>query len=89
MALGAPASHVCYLVLHHAGTLALCGAAIGLALAWPVSRALQSLLFGVTAGDVFSWLLAPVLLILVAVLSSFGAARRAARIDPAVTLRAE
>src|SRR5260370_39836955 len=93
MALGAGRGHVRGLVLRHAGKLALCGSAIGsaigLALSWPVGRALQNLLFGVTNGDTVSWILAPALLILVAMLAGFGPAVKAARTDPAVTLRAE
>jgi len=89
MALGADKGHVRGLVLRHAGKLALCGSALGLALSWPVGRALQSLLFGVTNGDAVSWILAPALLILVALLAGFGPAGKAARTDPAVTLRAE
>jgi predicted permease len=89
MALGAGAGHVRGLVLRHAGMLALGGCVIGLTLSWPVGRALQSLLFGVTGGDVISWLLAPALLISVALLSGLGPAGKAAKADPAVTLRAE
>ena len=89
MALGAGAGHVRRLVLGHAGRLALAGSAVGLALAWPVGRALQSLLFGVTGGDVVSWLLAPAVLIAVGLISGWGPAWKAARTDPAVTLRAE
>jgi predicted permease len=89
MALGADTGHVRFLVLRHAGKLALCGSAIGLALSWPVGRALQSLLFSVTSGDTVSWILALALLILVAMLAGFGPASKAARADPAVTLRAE
>ena len=89
MALGAGAGHVRGLVLRHAMKLALWGAAIGLTLSWPVGRALQSLLFGVTSGDFISWVLAPALLISVALLSGFGPAATAAKTDPAVTLRAE
>ena len=89
MALGAGRGHVRGLVLRHAGKLALWGSAIGLALSWPVGRALQSMLFGVTGSDVISWLVAPALLISVALLSGFGPAGKAARTDPAVTLRAE
>jgi predicted permease len=89
MALGASAGHVRGLVLRQAAKLALWGSAIGLALSWPVGRALESLLFGVTSGDAISWLMAPALLIPVALLSGCGPARRAARAEPAVTLRAE
>lgn len=89
LALGADAGHVRGLVLRHAGKLALAGAAVGIALSWPAGRALQSLLFGVTENDPVSWTLAPALLISVALLAGLGPARRAARSDPAVTLRAE
>jgi putative ABC transport system permease protein len=89
MALGAGSGHVRGLVLRHAGKLALWGSAIGLALSWPVGRALQSLLFGVTSGDVISWLLAPALLISVALLAGVAPAGKAAKTDPAVTLRAD
>ena len=89
MALGADAGRVRGLVLHHAGKLAGWGCAIGLGLSWPVGRALRSFLFGVTSGDALSWLLAPALLMAVALLSGLGPAGRAAKADPAVTLRAE
>src|SRR4030081_2206061 len=42
MALGAGAGHVRGLVLRHAVKLALWGSAAGIALAWPVGRAIQS-----------------------------------------------
>ena len=89
MALGARAGEVCGLVLRHAGQLALCGCTIGLIIAWPVCWALQSLLFGIASTDMVSWLLAPALLFSVGLLSSLSPAGRAARTDPAVTLRAE
>ena len=88
MALGAGSGHVRRLVLGHAGRLALIGSVIGLALAWPIAKALESLLFGVTGGDVFSWLAAPAILISVAVLAALVPAGKAAHAEPAVTLRA-
>jgi ABC-type antimicrobial peptide transport system permease subunit len=89
MAVGAGAGQVCALVLRHAGKLALWGCVIGLVLAWPISHALHSFLFGIGSGDVVSWLLAPALLISVALLARFSPALQAAKTDPAVTLRAE
>ena len=89
MALGAPSGHVRRLVLVYAGRVALGGSAMGLALAWPVGRALQSLLYGVTSGDAVVFIAAPVLLFAAALLAGFGPARRAAGIDPAITLRAD
>ncbi|MGC4051869.1 MAG: FtsX-like permease family protein [Paludibaculum sp.] len=89
MALGADGRHVRGIVLRHAGKLAAMGAALGLLLAWPAGQTVRSLLFGVGSGDLMSWILAPAVLILVALLSGLGPARRAGRADPAVTLRAE
>lgn len=89
MALGAGAGQVRALVLRHAGNLSLWGCLIGLILAWPAALALNSLLFGVSSGDVISWLLAPALLFLIALLSCLGPGGRAAKTDPAVALRAE
>jgi predicted permease len=89
MALGAAPGHVRGLVIGHAARLAAWGAAIGLTVSWPVGRALESLLFGVNGGDFFSWALAPGLLLAVALVAGWGPAGRAARLDPAVTLRAD
>jgi putative ABC transport system permease protein len=89
MALGAPSGHVRRLVLVCAGRLALGGSAIGLALAWPVARSLQSFLYGVSSGDSVVLVTAPVVLLAAALLAGLGPARRASRIDPAITLRAE
>jgi predicted permease len=89
MALGARPRWVLGMVLRHAAWLAVWGSAAGLVLAWPVGAAIRSLLFGVDRADLVSLAIAPALLIAVAVLAGFGPARRAARTDPAVTLRAE
>lgn len=89
MALGARKGQIRGLVLRHAGRLAVGGALLGLTLAWPAGRAIRSLLFGVGSSDLVSWVAAPSLLILVALLSGLGPAGRAGRTDPAVTLRAE
>lgn len=89
LALGATAGSVYTLVLRHAGTLAFWGCVIGLGVSWPVSHALQHLLFGTTSDDVVAWLIAPALLMLVALLSCLVPGRRAAKTDPAVTLRVQ
>jgi ABC-type lipoprotein release transport system permease subunit len=89
MALGAHRQQVCALVLRHAGKLAMLGCLSGLGVAWPITRALRSLLFGVSSSDILAWLLAPLLLTTVALVSSFSPAWKAAKTDPAVTLRAE
>lgn len=63
--------------------------AIGLALAFLVTRALSHMLFGVGALDPVTFAAVPVLLGSVALLAAYIPARRASRIDPVRALRAE
>lgn len=61
------------------------GSALGLAAG--VTRFLGSLLFGVSALDVGVFIAMPFMVMLVAGVASFLPARRAASLDPAITLR--
>jgi len=88
-ALGAQANDVRRLVIAHTVRLWLAGSAIGLVAAWPVGRALQSQLYGVGSSDAVALAAAPALLLVTALLAGLGPARRAGRVDPAVTLRSE
>jgi len=87
VALGAGPGRIRSFVLWHAGKLALWGVGIGLPLSWLASRAEEALLFDVTERDLFSWVLSPALLILVALIAGLRPAVKSARSDPAVTLR--
>jgi ABC-type antimicrobial peptide transport system permease subunit len=89
MALGADAGQVSSLVLKQGLTLGATGVVIGLAGAAASTRLLESWLYGVKPLDVptFAWSAAGMLTI--AALASYLPARRAARIDPLITLRAE
>jgi predicted permease len=89
MSLGADAASVVRLLTGSGVRLALVGALIGLALALLVSRALSSLLFGVTAFDPLTFIAVPGLLGATALLAAYVPARRASRIDPVKALRAE
>jgi predicted permease len=89
IALGAGASDIRRLVLGHAGRLVLFGSVAGLILAWPVSRGLQSQLYGVSRLDWPSLLGAPSVLLVVALLAALSPARRAGKADPATSLRAD
>jgi predicted permease len=89
MALGATAGQVRSLVLAHAGKLALWGCTAGLTLAWPTGRAIRDLLFGVESTDAATFALAPLLLVLLALIASLGPAWKSARVDAAQTLRLE
>jgi len=88
-ALGAQPGDLRRLVLAHAVRLWLAGSAIGLVVAWPVGRALQSQLYGVGSADAVALAVAPSLLLVTALLAGLGPARRAGRVDPAVTLRGD
>jgi len=88
MALGATSSDVRRLVLGEGLSLAITGAAIGIAGAIAAGRALRGLLFGVEPLDPASLVGAAALLALVAALACYLPARRAAKLDPLVVLRA-
>jgi ABC-type antimicrobial peptide transport system permease subunit len=65
------------------------GLAAGLGLALAVSQVMRRVLFGVSPTDPVAFHAAPLLLAVVALAASVVPARRAARVDPTVALRAE
>ena len=65
------------------------GSAIGLVGAVAASRAIASLLFGVSPLDPLTYVGVVVVMLGVASVASWVPAWRAARVDPAITLRAE
>ena len=89
LALGATARQVVSHVLATAGRTALVGAGIGLVTAAGAGRVMQAMLFGVSPMDAVALTTAPAVILVVAVAASMIPARRAARIDPIVALRAE
>ncbi len=89
MALGAGQKRVIRLVLQETGILLLIGLVVGAVLALATARTAASMLFGLKPTDVPTYLLAVLVLTLVAALASFLPARRAARLDPMVALRNE
>ena len=89
MALGAEVGHVLRLVVGQGLTLAGIGLAIGLVGAFGLTRALASLLFGVSATDPMSYGGIALLLAATTLVASYIPARRAARVDPLVALRSE
>jgi ABC-type antimicrobial peptide transport system permease subunit len=89
MALGAQPSQVLSMVLRDALRLTAMGLAIGLLLALLATRALGSLLFGVSANDLASYAVMPLLLTGIALLASYVPARRATKVDPIVALHYE
>ena len=89
MALGAPRTGVRWMVLRQALTLATGGAVAGLAAAALSTRALRGMLHGVEAVDTGTFAAASVLVLMIAALSAWLPARRAARVDPVEALQAE
>lgn len=89
VALGARRADVTRLVVWQGTSMALVGTAIGIALAMLGTGALTHLVFGVALRDVTSLVVAAGTLIGVAALASWIPARRAATVDPAVTLRSD
>ncbi len=65
------------------------GLAAGLGVAAVVTRALSSVLFGITPLDRVAFAVSAILLLVVAAAACLIPARRAAAIDPAVALRVE
>ena len=88
-ALGATPRDVLRLVLGKGLLLAAAGLAVGLLAAMGVTRLIAGFLYGVSSFDPFAFLGVPLLLLLIALLACYLPARRATKVDPVVTLRAE
>ncbi len=89
MALGAQLRDVLKLVLSHGVKLIILGVACGFVGAYVVTRAITSLLYGVSATDPLTFGLVSLALIIVALLACYIPARWATKVDPLVALRYE
>jgi len=89
LALGATSNGVRWLVIRHGLALAAAGVVVGTAAAAVATRALRSLLFGVSAIDPVTFLAVPVILTATALVASWIPASRVARADPAEALQSE
>jgi predicted permease len=89
MALGATMPRVLAMVLAQGARLAAVGIALGLAASLVATRALESLLYGVTSADPLTFVAVPLVLAAVALVAILIPARRATQVDPAVALRAD
>jgi putative ABC transport system permease protein len=89
IALGAEPNAVLKLVLQRGFLLTACGIALGLLLAFWLTRLLSAFLFGITAVDTETFVVVCLVLGAIAVAASYIPARRATKIDPLAALRAE
>ena len=89
MSLGADASRVHRMVLSEGGVLLGAGLVVGVIGAWAGSRLMQGLLFGVAPHDPTTLGTVALIIAAVGVAACWLPAVRAAKVDPAVALRAE
>ena len=89
IAVGASQRDILRLVLGQGVRLTLLGAGVGLLVSLLVTRALASLLFGVSATDPVTFVAVPIVLAAVAMLACYLPARRAMGVDPMIALRHE
>jgi len=89
VALGATSGNALALVLRKGARLAAAGLVIGIPAALAASRAIGSLLYGVSPRDVTVFVGTPVVLVVVSLAATYLPARRAAKVDPLEALRSE
>jgi len=89
MAVGANRRHIMRLIIGRVVIIAVSGIALGLSCAVPAMRILAALLYQVRPTDPLVFSMLALLLFAVALLAGYIPARRASRVDPLATLRAE
>ncbi|HTI64208.1 MAG TPA: ADOP family duplicated permease [Gemmatimonadaceae bacterium] len=86
--LGAGRGRIVGMIMSQAMRLALAGIGVGLAAAAAMGRLMASLLYGTPTNDLAIYASVSLLALLVSLAASWVPARRAARVDPAIALRA-
>src|SRR5262249_41221052 len=89
MALGASPREVMQLVVGQSLRLTIGAVLVGLIVSLALARLVPTLLFGVSATDLATFLTVPIVLGATAIAASYLPARRATRIDPLIALREE
>jgi putative ABC transport system permease protein len=87
LALGAERAHVLRLVVRQGLILAAAGIVIGLIAALLMTRLISSMLYKVGTHDLMTFVLTPLMFLVIALLASYLPARRATKVDPAEALR--
>jgi ABC-type antimicrobial peptide transport system permease subunit len=89
VALGADRRNIAGVVAGHGVRLAALGGAVGVGASAALVRALDHVLYGVSAYDPWTFVAVPAAILILAAAASLWPARRAARVDPALALRSE
>jgi putative ABC transport system permease protein len=89
MALGAQLGDVRMMFLRHGLQLTAAGIIIGIGLALAITRVMSGFLFGVGPADPLTYAAVSAVLAAIALFATYLPARRAARVDPVVALRAD
>ena len=89
IALGARPGDVFRIIVGEGLRLALAGVAVGVCVAFAMTRTLRSFLYGISASDPLTYIATAAALTLVAIAACYFPARRATRVDPIVALRYE
>ena len=89
MALGAEPSAVQKMILREGATMIVTGVSLGLLIGLGLGQALASMLYKVSPVDPVTFVVAPVVLAVVAILACYFPARRATRVNPLTALRSE
>jgi predicted permease len=89
VAIGANPSSIARGVMREGALLTMAGVVVGVFAAYFGARLLRSLLFGISETDAATFAVCAVFFLILGVVAGMLPARRAAAIDPAITLRAE
>jgi ABC-type antimicrobial peptide transport system permease subunit len=89
LALGAQPRNLVSMIVREGGWITAGGVAIGIVATLIASRFVAKMLYGVAPSDPVTYVAVSGLLTAIALVAMVGPARRAARVDPAVTLRSD
>jgi putative ABC transport system permease protein len=89
IALGAAKTDVIQMIVRQGMIPVITGLAIGIAGAWAATRAMRSVLYGISNTDPITYVVIAIFLAIVAFVAALIPARRATRVDPVEALRSE